>query len=75
MADDFTPLEDGIAAVRSTLPSCWFDAEGCARGIKALRSYRTEFDARLKAYKARPVHDWSSHGADAFRYLATGLPG
>jgi phage terminase large subunit len=24
-------------------------------------------------FKSRPVHDWSSHAADAFRYLATAL--
>jgi phage terminase large subunit len=67
-------LEDGIEAVRALLPRCWFDAEKCARGLDALRLYRCGFDAKHNVYAPRPVHDWTSHAADAFRYLATGLP-
>jgi phage terminase large subunit len=67
------PVEDGINAVRSILPRCWFDADKCERGIKALRSYRTEFDAAAGTFKARPLHDWSCHAADAFRYLALSI--
>lgn len=66
-------IEDGIDAVRNLLPRCWFDAGRCARGLEALRQYRREYDDRLKAFKARPLHDWSSNAADAFRYLAMGL--
>ena len=68
------PVEDGINAVRNLLPRCWFDASRCARGIEALRQYRRDYDDRLKAFKGRPLHDWTSHAADAFRYLAMGLP-
>lgn len=66
-------VEDGINAVRVLLPKCWFDAKKCARGIDALKLYRAEFDDKLQAFKPRPVHDWASHGADAFRYLAMSL--
>jgi len=66
-------LEDGINAVRNLLPRCWFDATKCMRGIEALRQYRREYDERLRAFSARPLHDWTSHAADAFRYLAMGL--
>lgn len=66
-------VEDGINAVRVLLPKCWFDAKKCSRGIDALKLYRAEFDDKLQAFKPRPVHDWASHGADAFRYLAMGL--
>jgi len=66
-------IEDGINAVRMFLPKCWFDAGKCARGIDALKLYRTEYDERLKALRAAPVHDWTSHAADAFRYLAMTL--
>jgi hypothetical protein len=66
-------LEDGINAARLLLPRCWFDAQRCARGLEALRHYRSEWDERLKAFRERPLHDWSSHAADAFRYLAMGL--
>lgn len=68
-----TEIVNGIQAVRSILPRCWFDEQKCDRGIQALKSYRKEFSERLSTYKANPLHDWSSHGADAFRYLATGM--
>jgi hypothetical protein len=67
-------VEDGINAVRNLLPRCWFDADKCARGLEALRQYRCDYDAERKIYSARPRHDWTSHAADAFRYLARGLP-
>lgn len=67
-------LEDGINAARLLLPQCWFDGTKCARGIEALRQYRTEFDEKRKVFKNSPLHDWTSHAADAFRYLALGKP-
>lgn len=66
-------VEDGIQAVRAILPRCQFDAERCVRGIECLRQYRREWDDKLKAWKGRPLHDWASHGADAFRYGAVGM--
>jgi hypothetical protein len=66
-------VEDGINAVRTIIPRCWFDAKKCARGIDALKLYRSEYDDKLQALKPRPVHDWTSHAADAFRYLAMTL--
>jgi hypothetical protein len=66
-------VEDGIEAVRVFLPKCWFDAHRCARGIDALALYRAEYDERRATLKPRPVHDWTSHAADAFRYLAMTL--
>ena len=65
-------VDDGIQAVRSMLPNCWFDAERCDHGIEALRSYHREYDDKNLVWKGRPAHDWSSHGSDAFRYLAVG---
>jgi len=66
-------VEDGINAVRTIIPRCWFDARKCAHGIDALKLYRAEYDDKLQALKPRPVHDWTSHAADAFRYLAMTL--
>lgn len=63
-------LYDGISAVRAVLPICWFDEERCAKGIKALRNYHREYDEKNRVYRDIPVHDGSSHGADAFRYFA-----
>ena len=42
----------------------------CAKGLEALLAYRREYDQESKSYRSTPVHDWSSNGADAFRYLA-----
>lgn len=67
------PVEDGIAAVRKLLARCVFDAQRCQAGLDALRSYRREWDEQAHTFAARPVHDWASNGADAFRYLAIGL--
>lgn len=58
---------DGIQQVRSILPRCYFDKTKCEKGIKALKSYRKEWDEKLGTWKSRPRHDWSSHCADAFR--------
>lgn len=52
-----------------------FDENNCERGIDSLRNYRREWDERLKAYKQRPLHDWASDGADAFRTLAVAWDG
>jgi hypothetical protein len=68
------PVDDGINAARALLTKCWIDADKCNQGIEALKQYRTEFDDKRKAFKNRPLHDWTSHAADAFRYLAVGLP-
>jgi phage terminase large subunit len=61
------PVDDGINSVRMILPRCWFDADKCKSGLEALRQYRKDFDDRLKAFRDKPRHDWTSHAADAFR--------
>jgi hypothetical protein len=66
-------VEDGINAVRTILPRCWFDGRKCHRGIDALKLYRSEWDDKLQTLRAKPVHDWASHGSDAMRYLAMTL--
>jgi len=67
-------VEDGINAVRMLLPRCWFDRAATKRGVDALRNYCREFDDKTKAFRLKPLHNWASHGADAFRYLALGMP-
>lgn len=66
-------IDDGINAVRVLLRRCVFDRRACDRGINALRTYQKTWDERLKTFSQAPLHDWSSHGADAFRSLAQGL--
>ncbi len=67
-------VEDGINAVRSILPRCWFDyAKTNAEGIEALRQYRRDWDEVMQVFKPKPRHDRWSHAADAFRCLAMGI--
>jgi phage terminase large subunit len=63
-------IEDGRNAVRRTLPLCVFHPRTEDTGIAALEQYRREWDDEKKAFRANAVHDWTSHPADAFRYLA-----
>lgn len=63
---------DGINAVRRMIGQCWIDKDRCERGIEAVKQYRREYDETLKDWKMRPLHDWTSHGADALRTFATG---
>lgn len=69
------PLDDGIEAARMFLKRCWFDAERCKDGLDALQNYRREENTRTGELKPLPVHDWASHGADAFRYAAVAIKG
>ncbi len=65
------PIEDGIHAARMLLPRCYFDEAKTVKGLEALQHYRRDYNTRLNEFKETPVHNWASHGADAFRYLAT----
>ncbi len=60
---------DDIAACRAFLTRCWFDETKCAAGLEALRHYRKTYNQRMQEFTGTPVHDWASHGADAFRTL------
>jgi phage terminase large subunit len=73
-------VEDGINAVRLLLPKCYFDAVRCERPLEALTLYRADVDKRYidpvtkqPLLKGTAVHDWTSHCADAMRYLAMGI--
>ena len=59
-------VEDGIQAVRSILPICYFDKVRTEKGRKALRNYH-------RSKTGQPVHNWASHGADGFRTGAVAL--
>ena len=72
-------MADGLQAARWLLeqpttrihPRCsQVTGEEDVDGVDALASYRYEYDEEKKVYKKTPLHDWASHSADAFRYLA-----
>ena len=62
-------LQDGIQATRLALNRTWFHNR-CEEGIECLRQYQREWDDDKKVFRNRPKHDWTSHSADAMRYLA-----
>jgi len=66
--------EDGIEAIRNILARCWFDKKRCARGINALKGYCKKWNDKMMIYENQPVHDWTSHGTDAFQTLALKSP-
>jgi phage terminase large subunit len=67
-------LMDGIEAVRTTLPRCWFDKRNCKRLITCLENYRKEYDSKRKIYSDKPARAQWNHAADAFRMLSVYLP-
>jgi len=62
-------IQDGIQASRLALTRAWFDNK-CEDLIECLRQYQREWDDDKKVFRDRPKHDWTSHSADAFRYLS-----
>ncbi|MGI9383857.1 MAG: hypothetical protein ACR2PO_11945, partial [Methyloligellaceae bacterium] len=65
---------DGINAARRMLDRTWIDEARCGEhGLEALKQYRREWDDRLKDWKRKPLHDWTSHAADALRTFAAGF--
>ena len=63
----------GIDTVKNMLNRCWFDEIKCVQGIKCLENYKKDWDDKHGCWRSHPLHNWASHGADAFRTLATGL--
>ena len=66
-------VTDGIQAARSIFSVCYFDEAKCDDGLNSLRHYRYDIDPDTGRFSKTPLHDWSSHAADAFRYLGVSL--
>lgn len=66
-------VDDGINAGRILIQRAYWDRTRCARGLECLRNYQRTWDDKLRTFSQKPLHDWTSHGADAWRYLAQGL--
>jgi len=67
---DRLPVQDGINAVRSRFSRYHFDAGACLVGIKRLELYHRRYDKKRQVFIKEPVHDGSSHAADAIRMEA-----
>jgi phage terminase large subunit len=66
-------IDDGIHTSQSVLKRCYIDEPHCARLIKCLENYHAKLNEKTSEYSRDPVHDWSSHASDSFRYLAVSL--
>ena len=67
------PVMDGIEATRNMLKRSYINTDKCAQGWNALLLYRSEYNSQRGVFSDRPIHDWTSHSADALRYLAVHL--
>ena len=63
-------VEDGIEAVRAILPHVWIAEPEAERVLECLANYKFAFDADHRAFKTKPLHDWTSHVADSIRMFA-----
>lgn len=61
------PVQDGINGVRSMFSSFYFNEGLVHDGIQKLELYHRRYDAKRQTYVKEPVHDWTSHCADALR--------
>jgi phage terminase large subunit len=66
-------VNEGIQQVRMILKRCWFEQSKTEELINCLSQYKREYDEQRKAFRPTPYHDWTSHGADAFRYMAISI--
>ena len=72
-AKNSAEVMEGIQAVRTMLPRMYFHSAPDERGNRvyqgrhALSLYRQGYNERLSALQANPIHDWTSHAADAMR--------
>lgn len=65
---DNLDVETGIKAARMVFPRCYFDPSA-ERLLHCLKRYRRTINQTTNE-PGPPLHDDSSHGADAFRYMA-----
>lgn len=66
-------VEDRINAARRMIGRTYFDKARCAKGIECLYNYQREWKEKNKTFATSPLHNWASHGADAFGYGALGM--
>lgn len=64
------PISDGINATRVRFSRIWIDKEKCEVFVNAIEQYQKEWNEKMGEYKAKPLHDWTSHAADMLRYMS-----
>jgi hypothetical protein len=62
--------DQGIKEARKVFEIAHFDKDHCENGVESLKAYHRKYDSEKKVFSDEPVHDWSSHDSDAWRYVA-----
>ena len=63
-------IQEGINAVRQTIPKCVFHIDNCSQLVQHLKTYHKTFDEKTQNFTNAPFHGPESHGADCFRYMS-----
>jgi len=66
-------VAEGIECVRGMFPRIWINEPTNVQLIKALENYVKSYDDKRKVYSDKPLHNWASHYADAFRYMCIAM--
>jgi phage terminase large subunit len=62
-------LMDGVQATRKMLQTAVFDTK-TEDGVEACKQYRYTWKDETRTFSVVPLHDWTSHHADALRMAA-----
>jgi hypothetical protein len=63
-------VQDGIDRARAFWSKVWIDALTAAKFQRLIPQYSKAYDEGKRCFLDKPNHDWTCHGADAFRYSA-----
>jgi phage terminase large subunit len=63
-------VDDGIARAKLMFARLWVDETNCQLWLDYIAQYRQEWDDSKGMFKENPLHDFTSHAADEFRYAA-----
>lgn len=72
-APRWSSTQVAINAGRLLFPRCHMDGRKCEDGIRGLRRYQWGDPPKSGATTRQPLHDWASHPAAAFMYIAGNL--
>lgn len=63
-------VDNGINAGKLMFARLWVDETRCADWLEAISQYHQEWDEARGMFIEKPYHDWTSHGADEYRYAS-----
>lgn len=63
-------VKEGINAVQARFSQYCFNSGLCGKAIDMLSRYHRRYDDKRRVFMDEPVHDWTSHCADALRMEA-----